>query len=173
MVARAVFGIVLAAVAGFGQSPAGLPKFDTISIKTAGPEIPGQPAGGSDGSAREGHITWFRRNLVSLMMQFFDVSVDQVIGPEWMYDLKTRGTYSYNISVTMPRDTTDQQVKLMMQNLLVDRFHLAFHHETRNFPGYELVVADGGPLMKEAAQGRDLSVPVVTPGERSCLRTTH
>lgn len=153
MVARAVFGILLVAVAGFGQTPDGLLKFDTISIKTAGPEVPGRPTGGSDGSAREGHITWFRRNLVGLVMQCYGVEVDQVVGPEWMYDIKTPGTYSYDLSVTMPGDATDQQVKLMMRSLLADRFHLAFHRETRNFPGYELDVADGGPLMKEAAPG--------------------
>ena len=38
----------------------------------------------------------------------------------------------------------------MLQNLLAERFHLVVHHETRNCPGYELVVAKGGPKLKEA-----------------------
>jgi uncharacterized protein (TIGR03435 family) len=49
----------------------------------------------------------------------------------------------------MPPDTQKEQFQLMMQKLLAERFHLAVHHETRNFPGYELVVAKGGPKLKE------------------------
>jgi uncharacterized protein (TIGR03435 family) len=33
----------------------------------------------------------------------------------------------------------------MLQNLLAERFHLKVHHETRDFPGYALTVASGGP----------------------------
>ena len=94
MVTRTVFGILLVAMVGSGQTPDGLPRFDTISIKTAGPYVRGQPDGGSEGSAQAGHITWFRRNLVSLMMQSFGVEIDRLVVPEWMYDFKTPGTYS-------------------------------------------------------------------------------
>jgi len=38
----------------------------------------------------------------------------------------------------------------MLQNLLVERFGLAVHRETRELPIYELVVAKGGLKMKEA-----------------------
>jgi uncharacterized protein (TIGR03435 family) len=48
----------------------------------------------------------------------------------------------------MPPDTTKEQFQLMLQNLLVERFHLAVRRETRDFPGYDLVVAPGGPKMK-------------------------
>jgi uncharacterized protein (TIGR03435 family) len=153
MITRTLFGILLAAMVGSGQTPDGLPKFDAISIRTAGRQVPGRPVAGSEGSAQQGHITWFHRSLASLLVQFFNVAIDQVVMPEWMYDLRTPGTYSYDISVTMPRDTSDQQLQLMVQNLLAERFHLVFHHETRNFPGYELVVADGGSRLKEAEPG--------------------
>jgi uncharacterized protein (TIGR03435 family) len=47
----------------------------------------------------------------------------------------------------------------MLQNLLIERFQITLHHETRNFPGYELVVAPGGPKLKETTQDPNL-VPV-------------
>jgi uncharacterized protein (TIGR03435 family) len=37
----------------------------------------------------------------------------------------------------------------MLQNLLMERFHLVFHRETGNFAGYDLVVDKGGPKFKE------------------------
>jgi uncharacterized protein (TIGR03435 family) len=46
---------------------------------------------------------------------------------------------------------TPEQFQLMLQNLLIERFHLAVHHSTKDFPGYELVVVPGGPRLKEAA----------------------
>ena len=36
------------------------------------------------------------------------------------------------------------------RNLLEERFHLEAHREKRNFPGYELVVADGLPKLRES-----------------------
>jgi len=46
-------------------------------------------------------------------------------------------------SATIPAGTTKDQFRLMLQNLLKERFHLRLHHETRLRPGYELTVAPG------------------------------
>jgi hypothetical protein len=62
--------------------------------------------------------------------------------------------------------------KVMLQNLLVDRFHLAFHRETKELPIYALVLArkDGklGPRMIESKEGgcavRDPLKPMGPPG---------
>jgi uncharacterized protein (TIGR03435 family) len=40
---------------------------------------------------------------------------------------------------------TREQLLRMTQNLIVERFHLKFHLETKEVPGYELVVAPDGP----------------------------
>jgi uncharacterized protein (TIGR03435 family) len=37
------------------------------------------------------------------------------------------------------------QLRLMLQTLLMERFHLVVHSETRNIPVFALVVANGGP----------------------------
>jgi uncharacterized protein (TIGR03435 family) len=42
------------------------------------------------------------------------------------------------------------QVRQMLQTLLAERFHLAAHRETREQPGYALVVAKGGPRLRES-----------------------
>jgi hypothetical protein len=49
----------------------------------------------------------------------------------------------------LPSAATPEQLSLMLQNLLADRFKLKFHRETREVPGYALVVAKNGPKLKE------------------------
>lgn len=47
----------------------------------------------------------------------------------------------------------------MLRNLIVERFHLAFHYEKQPRPGYELTVMPGGPKFREFVPGP------ATPGE--------
>jgi uncharacterized protein (TIGR03435 family) len=75
---------------------------------------------------------------------------------------------NYTIVATMPPETTKEQFQKMLQNLLVERFHLVFHHETRNFPGYELVVDKGGPKFKEVTPTQPTN-PDAAPDPRAIL----
>jgi len=52
----------------------------------------------------------------------------------------------------------------MMQNLLAERFHLAIHHEKKEGPVYDLVVAKNGPKLKESANA---PVPKNSPEQES------
>jgi uncharacterized protein (TIGR03435 family) len=81
------------------------------------------------------------------------VSLDQIVGPAWLRDYQS--TPRYTLIATMPSDTTKERFELMLQNLLIERFHLVFHHETRKFPGYDLLVDEGGPKFKEVTQAQD------------------
>ena len=51
----------------------------------------------------------------------------------------------------MPPDTTKEQFRVMLQNLLADRFKLTIHREIKELPAYVLTVAKGGPKMKESS----------------------
>jgi uncharacterized protein (TIGR03435 family) len=46
----------------------------------------------------------------------------------------------------VPRD----QLRLMLQSLLADRFKLTLHRESKTGPLYKLIVAKGGPKLEEA-----------------------
>lgn len=83
-----------------------------------------------------------------LLQRAYGVPFDQISGPGWMSDVM--GSNLYEVTATMPAGTTKEQFQAMLQSLLGERFHLAVHHETRNFPGYDLVVAKGGPKLKES-----------------------
>src|SRR5262249_48919108 len=47
-------------------------------------------------------------------------------------------------------NATPEQVRLMLQSLLIDRFKLNAHKEKRETPGYALVTAKGGAKLKPA-----------------------
>jgi uncharacterized protein (TIGR03435 family) len=52
---------------------------------------------------------------------------------------------------TLPMDEQLRQQRLMMQAVVADRYQLKAHHETREMPVYELIVAPGGPKLTEKA----------------------
>jgi len=122
--------------------------FEAASVKPAGPFVPGEMGGmrGGPGTGDPGRITIPRATLSELLARAYDVWLDQISGPAWLND---RSAYPYRIDATLPPDTTREQFRLMLQNLLAERFHLRLHHETKTRPGYELMVASGGPKLQE------------------------
>ncbi|MFY9724891.1 MAG: TIGR03435 family protein [Bryobacteraceae bacterium] len=143
----------------FAQQPA----FDAASVKAVDPSAPPPLAAtGGPGTNDPGRIHFGRASMVELLMRAYDVPVDQVAGPKWIFgDLM--GSNSYVIDATMPPGTTKEQFRLMLQNLLAQRFHLTVHHETQNFPGYDLAVAKDGPRLKES---RSAPAPAVASGAK-------
>ncbi len=110
---------------------------------------PGQPirlAGprGGPGTADPGRITYQMLDLRTLMTLAFDVKMFQISGPPFL------DTERFDISATMPPDTTKENFRLMLQNLLAERFGMKFHKETKELPMYGLSVAKGGPKLKES-----------------------
>lgn len=59
---------------------------------------------------------------------------------------------AFDISARVPEGTTSEQFAVMLQNLLKDRFHLAYHYDKKPMQGYELVVAKNGPKLKESKE---------------------
>jgi uncharacterized protein (TIGR03435 family) len=76
-------------------------------------------------------------------------------GPAWIdserYDVATR----YTRSLTGESPSDRQQVKLLVQALLADRFKLAVHHEVKELPSYLLVVGPNGSKLNEVQAGPD------------------
>lgn len=147
---RALFCIIALAVAGLAQERQ--PQFDAASVKVFDQQG-STPIGkrGGPGTSDPGRITFGRTPLMPLLTKAYGVEADQISGPAWMSDFM--GPNLYSITATMSPDTTIEQFQVMLQNLLLERFQMKVHHETRNFPGYELTVAPGGPKLKETAQG--------------------
>jgi uncharacterized protein (TIGR03435 family) len=82
-------------------------------------------------------------NLVSTA---YNVPYRQVSAPSWA------DTARFDVRARLPEGATKEQLLLMLQNLLQDRFKLSVHQESRELQGYELTLAPGGPKFKLADQ---------------------
>ena len=63
----------------------------------------------------------------------------------------------FDFAVRVPEGTTIDQFHRMLQNLLRERFKLAFHYQQKEMAIYELTVGSNGPKMKRS--------PPSTPGQ--------
>jgi len=59
----------------------------------------------------------------------------------------------FDFIVRVPAGTTNDRFDRMLQNLLVERFKLAFHYQQKEMSIHELTVAANGPKMKQTASG--------------------
>ena len=59
-------------------------------------------------------------------------------GPGWL------GTDGYDISARPEKSATSAETRRMLQTMLAERFHLAFHRETKEMAGLALLVGKGG-----------------------------
>lgn len=83
-------------------------------------------------------------SMSDLIVTAYKTKPNQIAGPDW---LKTE---RFNILAKMPDGATNDDVPVMLQALLADRFGLKTHKEMRDDSIYALVVAKGGSKLKEA-----------------------
>jgi uncharacterized protein (TIGR03435 family) len=110
------------------QPPAQGPAFDVASVKLLGTSDRKVPLFSGGPGSSDPERLHLRVNMSLLLGAVFGVSVDQIKGPAWLRDFSAMPFY--DIVATMPADSSKKQVEQMLENLLVARFHLVFHHET-------------------------------------------
>ncbi len=95
-------------------------------------------------------VSLLNHTLSALIQEAYGVKDYQHSGaPMWAADREA----AFDISARAEGDATptQQQVNVMVQKLLAERFQLKLHRETRDLPVYDLVVAKGGPKLKPSA----------------------
>jgi len=145
--------------AGFAQKVEG-PTFEVASIKPAAPMQPGimrMGRGGGPGTQDPGQMTFSNLSLRDLLAGAFNVKRYQISGPDWMDNTR------FDIIAKVPAGATKDETNVMMQNLLKERFGLTLHHETKPMPMYALVVAKGGPKLKETDESANTQPPAPNP----------
>ncbi|HLK67511.1 MAG TPA: TIGR03435 family protein [Bryobacteraceae bacterium] len=154
----ATLGPFLLLVFGFAQTqqapqtPQAGPPPTEFEVATIKPWVQPPPGGerimmgkrGGPGSKSPGQVSWTGLPLKSLLMTAYNLKAYQISGPAWL------NTERYSITAKVPPDTSKEQVLVMLQNLLADRFKLKVHRETREIPIYEVVIGKNGPKLKES-----------------------
>jgi uncharacterized protein (TIGR03435 family) len=96
--------------------------------------------------------------MKAMLLTAFDAKNYQISGgPMWL------DTERYDVIAKIPEGATKDQVSLMWQNLLAERFGLKVHHEPKEFQVEELVVAKGGPKLKETSWDAATPLPPGPP----------
>jgi len=166
------FGLTIFALAAtrlcLAQAPAPV-NFEVASVRAAGqtpPHTPIAAAGeitGGPGTNDPTRMTFTWTQMRRLLMSAFALPLDQLSGPDWVMGQDAR----FDIAAIVPAGATKEQANEMLLNLLKDRFHLTYHLEKKDFDMYALVVAKGGPKLKDAAPADGPLPEAPQPGTRA------
>jgi len=145
----------------FGQS------FEVASVKPHPPSGDNRirvMMGGGPGTPDPGRINYENVTVKNILTQAFNVRDYQISGPSWM------DSERFDITAKVPASATKEEFRTMLQNLLKERFGMAFHMDKKELPAYALVVARGGPKLTKAADAppdapKPEAVPFPRPGQ--------
>jgi uncharacterized protein (TIGR03435 family) len=128
----------------FISAAAAQPVFDVASIHAS------QLGKGGEGSRREniqaspGSLNMRNVTLKSSIRWAYHVMEYQVTGPDWL------NFERYDIVAKASGPAAEDQLRLMLQALLADRFKLTLHRETKDLQAYVMVAAKGGIKFHES-----------------------
>ena len=117
-----------------------VPAFDVASVKQSPPY---QPCMSSGMTQDGGRFTTRGMTTRTLIVGAFRAETWRVSGgPAWV------AADGYDVDATYPVNTPTDQVELMLQTLLADRFQLKVRREEREIPVYALVPAKAGTKLR-------------------------
>ena len=100
-------------------------------------------------------------SLKELVIAAYKAKPYEVTCPDWM------ATEHYDIVARMPEGSTKDDAAAMLKALLEDRFKLQAHIESQDRPVLALVVAKGGPKLKDSPAPEPIDENAeLKPGER-------
>jgi uncharacterized protein (TIGR03435 family) len=115
------------------------PSFEVATIKPSKPDQPGKLFG-----VRGIHFRTINTTLTDLITFAYGVQQKQVVNPpSWMDSEK----WDIDAQPDVPGAPNKQQVAIMVQKLLADRFQLTFHKDTKELSAYVLTVSKSGNKM--------------------------
>jgi uncharacterized protein (TIGR03435 family) len=128
----------------FAQSPATQPAFAVASIK------PNPHTLGKDAEMRlafnPAGVSGHNLTLKQMIVEAYDLQPYQVSGgPKWL------DNDEYDIDARADGPASKAQLRGMLRTLLVERFGLAIHSETKELSVYELMVDKSGPKIHATA----------------------
>jgi uncharacterized protein (TIGR03435 family) len=131
-----------------GQSVGELPSFEVASIK-----VSQTPPGRGLASLREdintdpARLTMGNVSLNSAIRWAYKLGVYEISGPDWLT------TARFDIVAKAASPVPEDQLRLMLQSLLKERFKLEVHRQASQLSGYALVVGKNGTKLHPVEGG--------------------
>ena len=153
---RSCLVVLILANATYAQKPT-RPEFEVASIRVSDPanlQVSYMP---TLDVRPGGTLRISNRRLDEIIMLAYGVGGKQISGPRWLTELTSDPTQvtRFEIIAKTPENSTKDQVPLMLQALLEDRFKLKVHGESRPTEVYSLeVLPKGHKLNTAVADGR-------------------
>ena len=153
---RPLVFLCLLATQLYGQSDQVSKSFEVASVKRMLEPSPSTSAGGGPGTSDPGR--WWRSNvtMATLLVQASRIQGHAIVGSDW---LSSSSGPRYEIVAKVPAGANRDDVPLMLQRLLAERFGLRFHREQREMPAYALVTGRSSPKLKPSTAS-----PASVPG---------
>lgn len=134
--------LVVSAVPVCGQAR---PAFEVASIKRIADYV---PTATMNGELSHGRLTLNNAHLGQMIAVAYGIQSVRIHGiPAWF----SENQFQLAAKAEDPA-TSDEQVKVMLQNLLADRFRLRFHWEDQPLRNFTLRTAAGGPKLERAPE---------------------
>jgi len=136
-----------------GQSAGELPTFEVASIKASQ-----TPPGRGLASLREdintdpARLTMVNVSLSTAIRWAYKLGVYEIGGPDWFSNAR------FDITAKAASPVADDQLRLMLQALLKERFKLEVHRQVKDISGYALVVGKNGTKLHPEEGGGEGSM---------------
>src|SRR5206468_7953398 len=142
------------ATIAYSQNPT-RPEFEVASIRVSDPQNLQVSYMPTLDVRPGGTLRISNRRLDEIIMLAYGVGGKQLAGPRWLTELTTDPTQvtRFEIVAKVPEDATKDQVPLMLQKLLEDRFKLKVHRESRPTEVYSLEVSRTGHKLNATVGG--------------------
>jgi uncharacterized protein (TIGR03435 family) len=122
--------------------------FEVASVKISPPfdrtKPPMNGCSGGPGTSDPGLYQCHYLTLQALVIEAFGLA------PYQLPYVPSGDHTTYDIEAKVPAGTTREQLRGMLQNLLVERLKLAYHFEKKPAQAYDLAVAKNGPKLHES-----------------------
>jgi uncharacterized protein (TIGR03435 family) len=141
-------------IAAFAQ-PAGAPEFEVASIRVASTDVIRDSYTPTLNVTPGATLRMANVRLRDIILLAYNVGRRQLVGPPWLIDdpLEATDVDRFDIVAKVPDNATKDQIPLMLQKLVADRFHLLMHKDSKTLSTFALNVAKGGLKMEPAAEG--------------------
>jgi uncharacterized protein (TIGR03435 family) len=145
-------GLLVVFILAVWSLAAGTPAFEVSSVKIADPGEagPGDIPRNMDNSP--GHFIMRNVPLRYSLEWAYDLKDYQISGPDWI-----KSENRYDIVANAP-GASENDMRLMLQTLLTERFQMKVHKDTKNLDVYALLPGKSAPKVKEAGADEETSL---------------